>query len=91
MTAVEAATIAQNATAAGRTLSAYLREAGLQAQFRIVPAINHTAWEQLSRLAANFNQAIHLANTGAPIAISDAELREAIALLRYLRQELRGD
>jgi hypothetical protein len=92
LTAAEAADLASRAAAVGMQPGVYLRVSCLSKDPpRPVPPINRTAWEQLSRLAANLNQLAHHANLGNEVGVSSSELEHIARLVAYLRRELRPD
>lgn len=74
------------------TPAQWLREAALSRRLPSspVPAINREQYAELARLAANFNQLAHAANSGQPVAVSDTLLQHTAAELSRLRLALIG-
>jgi mobilization protein MobC len=58
---------------------------------RPIPAINRTAWTELSRLAGNLNQLAHHANSGEGVVVPLEQVLETMRLVRFLREDLRRD
>ncbi len=91
LTAAEAGDLASRAVACRLTLGDFVRRASLGVPLPIpVPEINRTAWTELSRLASNLNQLAHAANSGQPVAVDTAMLREIAGLVALLRRRLIG-
>lgn len=75
------------ATAAGKTLSTYLRDSALSSTVQTsikIPAINAEQWRELSKVTANLNQLAHRCHIGQEHPGS----RQAQATLDALTQTL---
>lgn len=86
LTDAERATIRDKATAAGLSVSAFIRRAALGQRCNAVPAIAADQWAKLGRMAANLNQIAKHLNEGEPFSAADAisidELRFHLADIR---------
>ena len=84
------------ATAAGKTLSTYLRDAALGSTVQassVIPSICQDQWRELSKAASNLNQLAHRCHTGGDhpgSARAQATLDELSQLLSQVRSALLG-
>jgi hypothetical protein len=84
------------ATAAGKTLSTYLRDSALGSTVQasaVIPAVNQEQWRELSKAAANLNQLTHRCHTGEDYPASaraQATLDELSQVLSQIRSTLIG-
>lgn len=82
-------TVLSKAKAAGKTLSAYLRDSALSSTVQTsakIPPINSEQWRELSKVAANLNQLAHRCNTGHEHPDSRQARATLDALLKILAQ-----
>jgi hypothetical protein len=88
----ESALLDSKAADMGITAGDFLRQAGLTRRLPSppVPAVNRQEYADLAKLASNLNQLAHQANSGAPVAVSDALLHQVAGEVRRLRQALLG-
>lgn len=95
-TAAEMETLEQRAAAFGINLCTWVRMASLGLSIKSVPAINRTAYSELSKLASNLNQLAHVANSTSAISASDlvkmlCETKDKVQELRCLLLGTRHD
>lgn len=75
------------AKSVGKTMSSFLREAGLGSTVQavtVLPTINRDQWRELSRSAANLNQLAHHCHLGT----DDPRTEKALALLDTMQTQL---
>ena len=90
----EAAILAQNASVAGVTMSAYLRQAGIAGKIEpraIIPEVNQAQWADLGRVGSNLNQIAARLNDGGQVDASvPAAIEDTRILLSAVRSALIG-
>lgn len=89
--------VAPKATAAGKTLSTYLRDSALSSKVQShtpIPAICQEQWRELSKVTSNLNQLAHRCNVGQEHPASpqaQATLDALTQILAQVRAALLGD
>lgn len=87
-TITEIETLEQRAAALGIQPCEWLRMSALGLAVKSVPAINRSAYSELSKLASNLNQLTHVAN--ATNAFNQSDLVRTLSDTREKVQELRS-
>lgn len=81
------AVLEPKASKAGKTMSSFLREAGLSSTVQpvtVLPTVNRDQWRELSKVAANLNQLAHHCNLG----MDDPRTDKALALMETMQGQL---
>ena len=82
--------IQSQANQVGLPLSAFIRRASLGTKITALPAINATAWQELSHTTANLNQISKHLNSGKDYGIHPQVIDDLAEQVRQLRLQLLG-